>query len=132
MFPIAGLFAALYACAFCALSVNVIIHRRKSKAGIGNPNHDAMLERKIRAHGNFAEYTPLMLVMLLLLEASKFIWLMECLGMLYLLARASHAYGLLVAEPERKDFRFRVAGMATTFSCYGFAAVALVYRFFAG
>ena len=40
-----------------------------------------MLERKIRAHGNFAEYTPLMLVMLLLA-----IWRSELLVVWALLA----------------------------------------------
>ena len=56
---------------------------------------DEAMTRRVRVHGNFAEYVPLALLMLALLElagtAAAVVW--TC-GLVLLLARLAHAIGL--------------------------------------
>ncbi|MGD1913061.1 MAG: MAPEG family protein [Rivularia sp. (in: cyanobacteria)] len=57
---------------------------------------DGILQRKVRAHGNFSEYMPLGLVFIVALElmnsASFLIWF---LGSCLTIARIAHAWGLI-------------------------------------
>lgn len=51
-------YAGLLALMFVALSARVIVRRRSAHAALGDGD-DNDLSRRIRAHGNFAEYAPL-------------------------------------------------------------------------
>ena len=107
------LYAALLAIVFVALSVRVIGLRRRTRIPLGAEGADALL-RATRAQGNFAEYVPFALVLTALAElngASAFV--LHSLGLALLVGRGLHAWGVS-RSPE--DFRFRVAGMALTFS----------------
>ena len=77
-----------------ALSLRVVLHRRARRIGVGTGGDEAMT-RKVRVHANFAEYVPLGLLMLALLELSGFdagvLW---ALGLALLAARVLHAVGL--------------------------------------
>lgn len=57
---------------------------------------DGVLQRTIRAHGNFTEYVPLSLLLIIALELMQFdeifLWL---LGTILTLARIAHAWGLI-------------------------------------
>ncbi len=88
------LFAALHVLLLLYLAYRVVGHRRAFKVGIGTGG-DHRLERKIRVHGNFAEYVPMALLMLALLELSGLPapWLWGMGGTL-LLGRLLHATGL--------------------------------------
>lgn len=106
---------------FLWLSFRVIRRRRAAGIPLG-AGGDAGLERAIRAHGNFAEYMPFAVLMLLLAEwggASS--WLLHGLGALLVVARLSHGIGV-AQDPE--DFRLRVFGMMGSFSVLGVAALA--------
>lgn len=50
-------------------------------------------------------------------------WVLHALGVLLLVARCSHAYGVSQSD---ENFRFRVLGMVGTFATMGTAAVLLV------
>jgi uncharacterized membrane protein YecN with MAPEG domain len=106
---------------FLWLSFRVIRHRRAERVPLGSGGN-AALERAIRAHANFAEYVPFVVLMLILAEwGGAWPWLLHGLGALLVVARLSHGIGL-AREPE--DFRFRVFGMMGTFSALGLAALA--------
>ena len=66
---ITGLYAGLCGLLFIWLSWKVIVERRRSKVGLGDGG-DPDLQRAIRVHANFIEYTPLALVLLALAEMS--------------------------------------------------------------
>ncbi len=60
---ITAISAALLGLFFLALSVNVVRPRRATRVSLG-AGDDPLLERRIPAHGNFAEYTPIALVLI--------------------------------------------------------------------
>ena len=106
---------------FLWLSLRVIRHRRAERIPLGSGGN-AALERAIRAHGNFAEFVPFAVLLLILAEwGGTWPWLLHALGALLVTARLSHGMGM-VQDPE--DYRFRVFGMMGTFSVMGIAAVA--------
>lgn len=57
---------------------------------------DGILQRKVRAFGNFMEYVPLALLLIILLELiSSPAWLLWLLGILLTIARIAHAWGVI-------------------------------------
>lgn len=62
-------YAALLVLVHLALSIRVVTLRRRLRVGIGDGNSPE-LARVSRAQANFAEYVPLALVLMVLLEAS--------------------------------------------------------------
>lgn len=115
-------YAAVLALVYIALSARVIEGRRQYRINLGDGANDDM-ERRIRAHGNFAEYVPLALLLLLMDELrglSPLLLHLLCLSLLG--GRVSHAWG--VARREH-DFRFRVGGVALTLTTIGLAALAV-------
>ena len=94
MAAVTGLYAALGALLVLVLAFSVIQRRREAKIGFGDGG-DAILARRIRAHGNAIETLPLGLVLLLLLELDgRPPLLLHAAGATLLLARALHAWGL--------------------------------------
>jgi uncharacterized membrane protein YecN with MAPEG domain len=97
--------------------------RRSLKIGIGTGGSEPLL-RASRAHGNFAEYVPLTLVLTVLLElqsAPQLLLHLLCAALSC--GRIVHAYGVS-RSPE--NYVYRVVGMALTFSALGGAAIALL------
>ena len=88
------LVASLHVLFYLFLSLRVILHRKAHRIGVGTGG-DEVMTRRVRVHANFAEYVPLALLMLALLElsgtAAAVLW--TC-GALLLLARLAHAIGL--------------------------------------
>jgi len=65
------------------LSVKIIQTRRSYKISSGDGNNK-FLQSKIRAHGNFIEYAPIFLIMLLLCEiAGLNQYLIHCFGIFF-------------------------------------------------
>jgi uncharacterized protein len=91
---ITALYAGLLGILYIALGGFVVAQRRRARIGLGTGS-DPALERSVRVHGNFAEYAPLFLVLLLVAElAGAAGGLLHLLGAAFLLARIGHAFGL--------------------------------------
>ena len=91
---ITALYAGLLGILYIALGGFVVAQRRRARIGLGTGS-DPALERSVRVHGNFAEYAPLFLVLLLVAElAGAAGALLHLLGAAFLLARIGHAFGL--------------------------------------
>ena len=107
------LYAALLALLFVALSIRIIRLRRSLRIALGDSGNEALL-RAISVHANFAEYVPLCLILLYLVEGQgAHPALLHGLGVILLTGRLSHAFGVSQAN---ENFRFRVFGMALTFT----------------
>lgn len=91
---ITALYAGLSGLMVIALAWLVVRQRRTKRVGVGTGG-DARLERAIRAHGNFAEYVPLALLLLLVAEigGASATWL-HANGASLVVARCLHAFGL--------------------------------------
>jgi len=91
---ITALYAGLCGLLLVALYVRVSQRRLATKIGMGTGD-DAILEQRIRAHGNFIESVPIALVLLYLLEQTGVDPLyIHAFGMTLLLARIGHAQGI--------------------------------------
>jgi uncharacterized protein len=129
---ITPIYAALFALFFVALSVRTLRLRRTLNIPVGDGGHPQML-RAMRVHANFAEYVPLTLLLVFMLEAEGGQRaLIHALCLVLLVGRLSHAAGVsMVAE----DYRFRVFGMGSTFTALISAAACIlglaVWRFVA-
>ncbi len=121
--PVTGFYAGLLALGFVLLSLRVIRARRGHRVALGTGGKRPV-ERAMRAHGNFAEYVPLALLLLALLELNGLpTVILHALGLMLLGGRLAHAHGI-AREPE--VFRWRVLGMALTFTVLGLAGAGLV------
>ena len=79
---------------FFVHSVRVINARVKTHTNLGDGGNDLMI-RRIRIHGNFAEYIPLLLVMMLLLELMRVNkYVLVTMAVSIILGRLCHFYGL--------------------------------------
>jgi uncharacterized membrane protein YecN with MAPEG domain len=125
MFPtIVPTYAAILVLIFVLLSVRVIQMRASAKIGLGHGNNSTM-ERRIRVHGNFAEYVPLALLLLLCMELqSQSRILIHVLCIALIVARVVHAIGV---TPVKENFPMRVASVLTTFAVLVVASVMLLY-----
>lgn len=120
--PATSLHAALLAGLFLLLSIRVVQQRRRYRVALGAPHR--LVERAVRAQGNCAEYVPLGLILLGLLEGMGLpAWGVHALGTALLAGRVLHAWGIS-QEPE--VLRRRVLGTALTFAVLGVAAAALL------
>jgi hypothetical protein len=107
------------------LTVRTIGLRRKLKIGVGDKDNLEML-RAIRVHANFAEYVPLTLLLIFLVENLNINALfVHALGALLLLGRCIHAYGM---SQVKENFLFRVTGMAMTLSVILISSATLLFR----
>lgn len=121
---IVPVYAAILALLLVLLSVRTLLTRRRLKIAIGDSGDQQML-RAIRVHANFVEYVPMALLLLFLLEtggASTTIVHLLC-GCL-LLGRLSHAFGV---SQQKENYRFRVFGMALTFTAILGSAMRLLW-----
>lgn len=105
------------------LALRVIVVRRAEKIGLGD-GENRMLNRRIRAHGNFSEYAPLLMIAVLalpLLGAKE--WLIHLVGGMGLLGRVLHGIGLTQSGGASLP---RVGGMLLTLFALLIGAGALV------
>jgi uncharacterized membrane protein YecN with MAPEG domain len=102
------LYAAALGLLFIVLSVRAILGRRRHRIGFGSAGN-ADLERRIRVHANFAEYTPLALLLMALAElrGAPSLWL-HVAGALLLAGRLIHAIGV---SRDSTDGPGRILGM---------------------
>jgi uncharacterized membrane protein YecN with MAPEG domain len=128
---VTGLYASILTLFFVALSGYIVKGRQKHKVSLQDDNNIELIKR-IRAHANFIEYTPLFLILLYLCEKSQLnIAFLHTLGLIFIIGRISHAYGVLFNEKyidgvfEGHTF-FRGRGMELTFATLIIMALYLI------
>jgi len=118
------LYVGLLAIWFLVLSIKVVQGRGHGPS-LGDGGDTGML-RLMRGHANFAEYVPLILLMMLVLELSHVsIYILHGLGATLLLARVLHGIALSFS----KQWKFgRFWGTALTFLVLLAAAGLCIYQ----
>ena len=92
--PITAFYGSLLAAFYLYLAVMVIIQRRNSRVGLGDGGDKHMLQ-VMRAHGNFVEYVPFALILMMMAELNGIhSYLLHVCGWWLIVARLLHAYGL--------------------------------------
>ena len=115
---ITAFYAGLLALLYLVLSLRVVQRRRRG-ISLGDGG-DPRMTRIIRGHGNFAEYVPLILVLMLILETGRTsLYVLHALGITLLAGRMLHGYALSF----RVRSRGRLWGAALTFGVLLVAAV---------
>ena len=108
---ITGLYAGALAGLFILLSARVIMFRRANKVSLGDGGDEVLLAR-VRAQGNFAEYAPfgLLLILIAELQGTSPFWLHLCGGLLLvgrIMQGVNFSFGL-------RKMILRVGGMVLT------------------
>jgi uncharacterized membrane protein YecN with MAPEG domain len=97
---------------FIILSALVIQIRFKSNISIGDDGNNK-LHTRIRTQANFAEYVPLALILMAIIESTSGsnLWL-TISGIVLVLSRIFHAIGMQMKAPNP----FRIIGVLGTFA----------------
>ncbi|HEX8309527.1 MAG TPA: MAPEG family protein [Allosphingosinicella sp.] len=86
--------------------------RLAHKISIGDGGNEALVAR-MRAQANFIEYTPFVLILILLVELADgsklWLWIV---GMVYILARIAHGFGM--DRPSGDKLKLRMIGIVVT------------------
>lgn len=121
-------YLAVLALIYVALGMQVVRLRRRHKVGFGDGGNEE-LRCAIRAHGHFAEYVPLIALMIAFLEMSGLpgAKIHTLMGML-LVSRLLHPFGMY-AKPNSLQFRIgRIGGMLLTIAVTVIAALLILQR----
>ena len=124
------IYVALSCLILSKLSMNVIKLRRQGKISFGDDG-DRVLMRRIRAQGNFIEYTPIFLLSLIAIEwlAIKnipyYFLYINIVGSLFIIGRILHALSLY-----EKKIMHRKTGMIITFVTLRFNGLILLILIF--
>ena len=104
-----SIYAGLCGLLMAWLALQTIKVRRAHKVRLGDGGIFE-LQSAMRAHGNFAEYMPITLILLFLLEYNgASVLVIHVIGAAFIFGRWLHAQGLL-----KNDLRKRVMGMGFT------------------
>lgn len=118
-------YAALLALMYVYLSNLVSNQRRAAQISLGSGNDD-ILEKRVRAHANFAEFVPLSLLLLWFLEMVTFATnFVNILGALLVVGRILHAYGII----SDGTLLFRIWGMVLTYIVIISASLRLLWHY---
>ena len=116
-------YAAILVLIFVVLAWRVIQMRSSAKISMGHGG-DPIMERRIRVHGNFAEYVPLALLLLAFMEMQRHsIYIIHILCLILVFARIVHAIGV---TPVRENLQMRVIGASSTFIVLVVASIFLL------
>ena len=124
LLPITTITTAVFAILMVALSAQTSLGRARLKASFGD-SADETLRRRIRAHGNFAEYAALALILLGLVEglgAARGTVLGLAIALCF--ARVAHAVGMLYTSRSG----LRAVAMLVQHTAFVYAAVLLLQR----
>lgn len=126
MLTITPLYAGLLGLWYLVLSFRVIGFRHSGKVSLGDGGQPG-LTRAIRSHANFAEYVPLVLVLIGFLETggTYAAWVLHLLGALLLTGRVLHGIALSFTEQWMPG---RALGIMLTFASLLIASVLCVLR----
>ena len=103
--PVSFLYAGLLGLLLIALSVQVVLARRRFRVGIGAGMEEGM-QQAIRVQANFTEYVPFAVVLLVIAEIQGLPGAaIHAAGIMLVLSRVLHAVGLS-HSPGRSFGRF--------------------------
>jgi uncharacterized protein len=119
---VTGLYAGIMALIYVGLSFNVILLRIKNKVSFGDNNIPA-LQRAVRIHGNFGEYIPFILLMMMIYEmqAGGNVLVLHITGGAMILGRILHGFGLF-----RNELNTRTIGTVVTQTLLIFMALLVI------
>ena len=124
-FRAASVYVALLILGAIVLGIGVSRQRARAKVTIGDGG-DAVLQRWIRAHGNYCENAPFGIAALILLPlAGGSAWIVHLVGLCLVLGRAAHAQGLTTTSGASPG---RAAGMTLTLVGLLVGALALLWH----
>ncbi len=113
MLPVTLTFAGALALLNLWLAFRVVRMRQAGKVLVGDGDNPMLLCR-MRAQSNFVEYTPFILILMALIELAggpkPWLW---GIGIVYVLARIIHAFGM---DRRRMPNPMRAAGAAITWA----------------
>ena len=124
--PITLTFAGAAAILHIWLAARVSRLRAAHRISIGDGGNEALV-RRMRAHANYGENMPIVLIMIGLIELAggdaRILW---AAGILFILARIAHGFGMDQQSPSR----LRMVGMiGTTIVLIGLAGWALSFAY---
>lgn len=129
VFPVlTAFYAAVLGLIFAGLSGWVVAGRGKHRIIHGDGGNNT-LNRRIRAHANFAEYVPLILLLVGLLEASGAShFTVRALLVPLVIARVLHPIGMVAPENSVQQYACRAPGAVITFVVLIAVSILLVIR----
>lgn len=121
---ITPVYAGILALLFVALSLQVAMFRVRNKISVGDGN-DPGFNILIRLQGNFAEYIPSGLFLMLLIELQGgHGLLLHVLGIMLLAGRVAHISGM---RKQPSIVPLRAGGMVLTFTALIIAALTALW-----
>lgn len=122
---VTAFYAALLALLYVGLSGWVIAKRTRVLHGDGG---DPKLMKRIRSHANFAEYVPVALLLVALLESrgATSATLIHLLLIVLLVARILHPIGMFAPANSPRQFACRGGGIVATLTVIAVAAILLL------
>lgn len=122
---ITAFYAAILALIFLVLTYRVIAGRFARRLAFGT-GHDENMTKRVRAHGNFTEYVPFALLLLMFAEMQNApIWAVHAGGIALVIGRICHVFGIMAPPPNKQ----RVIGTMLTLLVILFAALWSVWIF---
>lgn len=119
-------YLAVLALMYFALTVHVVMSRNRHLVGLGTGNN-LEVQKAVRIHGNFAEYVPLVAVLLIVLELNMTVsWLVHAFWICLVLGRVAHAQGISKSAGKSKG---RVGGMILTLIPLMGAPIAMLVQY---
>lgn len=123
---ITSFYAALLGLFFVFLSIRTLRLRRKNRIAIGDGDNP-VLQRAVRVHANFAEYTLMAVLLVAFVESFGYSSIIvHVLLLAFVMGRFSHAFGV---SNIGEDYRFRVFGMAMTFGVITISSMLIVAQY---
>lgn len=121
---ITGVFAGLIGLLFLVLSARVITYRRQEGISLGD-GEDKTMRRRVRAQANCAEYAPIALIMMLVVELQNgSAVLLVLLGAAFLIGRVLHG---IAFSGTGQWILGRVVGMVLTLASLGCLSLLALY-----
>lgn len=114
--PVAMACVAVLGLMIFGLGFHVSMARRKFRIGMGCPDDPAHpLTKRVRAHANTCEYSPMLAVLILLLGSAQPSMLLLVLMVATTLSRVLLALGMLLSPTLAKPHPLRFAGALGTY-----------------
>ncbi len=121
MLTFSPIYASLLVALILFLAYRVVTFRRGEGVSLGDEKGSAAMKRAVRAHANAVENIPAALILLVLLELNHLNpWIFHVFGIVLVVARVLHAWGLSRANGPSFG---RFYGTALTWLCMAGMAV---------